>query len=115
MAANTAGPTRPENWDHMTTYNKQTIADLIDSQLPWEQVHEMMSGYKDPRRFDTYIEILQERVPWDDKILLPLGLALIHRTETGRIEGHQEHQRLRVWRLPRKLETPSQDLRSQDR
>ena len=35
----------------------------------------MMSSFKDPDRFDIY-DILQDRVPWDDKILLPYGLHL---------------------------------------
>ena len=71
----------------MKTYDKQTIADLIDGRLPWEQVHGIMSGYKDPGRFDTYIEILQERVPWDDKILLPLGphLYIVQKPDGSRV------------------------------
>jgi acetone carboxylase gamma subunit len=34
------------------------------------------SAQKDPRRFETYIELLEERVPSDDKIILPLGPKL---------------------------------------
>ncbi|MBI1987142.1 MAG: acetone carboxylase subunit gamma [Nitrospinae bacterium] len=55
------------------TYDKKTIADLIDARLPWTEVKNMMSSYKDPDRFDKYLEILQESVPWDERILLPLG------------------------------------------
>ncbi len=57
----------------MPDYDKKTIADLIDGKLGWPELHEMMSNYKDPDRFDKYIAVLQERAPWDDQILLPLG------------------------------------------
>ena len=32
-----------------------------------------MSATKDPPRFDLYLQVLQERVAFDDKILLPLA------------------------------------------
>jgi acetone carboxylase, gamma subunit len=56
-----------------TTYDKGTIADLIDGKLPWSDLKTMMSSYKDPDRFTQYVEVLQERVPWNERILLPLG------------------------------------------
>ena len=55
------------------SYDKGTIADLVDGTLPWKQVKDMMSSYKDPDRFIKYLEVLQERVPWGDRILLSLG------------------------------------------
>lgn len=55
------------------TYDKATIADLIDGKLPWSDLKDMMSSYKDPDRFDKYVAVLQERVPWADRIVLPLG------------------------------------------
>lgn len=54
-------------------YDRQTIRQLVDGTLPWPQAKEMMSSFKDPERFDTYVEVLQANVPWDDRILLPLG------------------------------------------
>ena len=54
-------------------YSKEEIRDLIDGKLPWNKVKEIMSYPKDDDRFDKYIEILQERVPWPEKILLPIG------------------------------------------
>lgn len=57
----------------MTSYNKAEIADLIDGNLPWNKTKAMMSSYKDDTRFDTYIEVLQERVTWNDPIILPIG------------------------------------------
>jgi acetone carboxylase gamma subunit len=57
-------------------YSKKEIQDLIDGKLPFSTVHGMLSRFKDPDRFDKYISILQERVQWDEPILLPYGLHL---------------------------------------
>ena len=54
------------------SYSKETIKDLIEARLPWERVKWIISGYKDEDRFDKYVEILQEKVPWKERILLPL-------------------------------------------
>ena len=59
-----------------TMYTRKQIEDLIDGKLPFHELHRMMSGFKDPDRFDKYVEILQDRVPWDDRILLPYGIHL---------------------------------------
>jgi acetone carboxylase gamma subunit len=55
------------------SYPKELISDLIDGRLPWTDTKRIMSAFKDPGRFDTYVSILQERVPWDETILLPIG------------------------------------------
>jgi acetone carboxylase gamma subunit len=55
------------------SYTKDDLKDLYDGKLPWEKVKEIMSKPKDDDRFDKYIEILQERVSWEERILLPLG------------------------------------------
>ena len=57
----------------MPSYPNDVIADLIDGKLPWEQTKRIMSAYKDEDRFDKYIQVLQERVPWPEQILLPIG------------------------------------------
>jgi len=62
--------------EKMPEYEKETLEKLIDGKLSWPEVKNIMSSFKDPDRFDKYVEILQERVPWDDRILLPLGLHL---------------------------------------
>ena len=68
------------------TYDKKTIADLINARLPWPEVKNMMSSYKDPDRFDKYMEVLQEGVPWKERILLPLGPHLfIVKKDSGEI------------------------------
>jgi acetone carboxylase gamma subunit len=53
--------------------DKQMLGDLIDERLDRSTIRAIQSGYKDPDRFDTYIELLQERAPWDDTIVLPFG------------------------------------------
>ncbi len=57
----------------MSKQDKATIAELVDGKLPWSDLKGLMSGFKDPDRFDKYVEVLQERVPWTDRILLPVG------------------------------------------
>ena len=53
--------------------DKDTLRDLVDEKLPRGQVRAIQSGFKDADRFDKYVEILQERVSWDDPIVLPFG------------------------------------------
>lgn len=57
----------------MPSYDKATVQDLIDGTLPWPSTKSIMSSYKDDDRFETYRAILQERVPWPEEILLPIG------------------------------------------
>ena len=57
----------------MTSYPKDVIRDLIDGRLPWQTTKQVMTDFKDDGRFETYLEILQERVPWKERILLPIG------------------------------------------
>lgn len=54
-------------------YDKKELKDLIDGKLPWSRVRAIISGPKDDDRFDKYLKILQDRVPWKNKILLPLA------------------------------------------
>ena len=54
------------------SYSKDTIRDLIDGKLPWDETKQIISGAKDSDRFDKYVAILQERVRFADRILLPL-------------------------------------------
>ena len=53
--------------------DKDTLRDLVDEKLPRGQIRAIQSGYKDPDRFDKYVEILQERVAWPERIVLPFG------------------------------------------
>ncbi len=56
----------------MTKYDKRTLERLIEGKLVWDELKPIISGRKDADRFDRIMEILQERVPWKEKILLPL-------------------------------------------
>ncbi len=60
----------------MTRYDRKTIEELIDGTLDWVQLKEMISSFKDPERFDLYLDVLQDRVSWPERILLPYGLHL---------------------------------------
>lgn len=93
----------------MTTYDKNTIAQMLDGKLPWESLKAMMSGYKDTDRFDTYLGVLQDRAPWEDKILLPLGPHLfIVRKKDGSIvtkssSGYEFGDYRQNWKLQARL------------
>ena len=60
----------------MPEYNLTEIERLVDGELPWARVQEIMKAPKDPDRFDKWLHILQGRVPWQEKILLPLTTHL---------------------------------------
>lgn len=63
-------------------YPKEDLRDLIDGKLSWEKVKSIMSHPKDDDRFEKYVEILQARVPWPEKILMPVG-EHIHVVQKG--------------------------------
>lgn len=54
------------------SYSKDTIRGLIDGKLSWEVTKQIISSPKDSDRFDKYVDILQERVAFKERILLPL-------------------------------------------
>lgn len=56
----------------MSEVTPEILAQLIDGRLPWALTKEIMSGHKDPDRFDKFLAIRQARVPWRERILLPL-------------------------------------------
>lgn len=58
------------------SYTQKEIHELVDGTLTWETVHRMLSMPKDKERFKMYREVLQARVPWDEEIILPIGLHL---------------------------------------
>jgi acetone carboxylase gamma subunit len=67
---------------HVVEVDESTLGLLIDGQLPWDDVHHIQSSYKDPKRFDTYVKVLQARVSWTDPIVLPLSpyLSIVKNT-----------------------------------
>jgi N-methylhydantoinase B/acetone carboxylase alpha subunit len=58
------------------TLERETLEAMLDEKLSRREVKDIQSGYKDPDRFDKWLSILQDRVAWDDPIVLPLGEAL---------------------------------------
>ena len=56
----------------MVKYDEKTLERMIDGELPWDELKPIISGRKDPDRFDKILSILQKRVPWEEKIILPL-------------------------------------------
>lgn len=50
----------------------KTLERMIDGELKWEELKPIISGRKDPKRFDKIMEILQGRIKWSEKIILPL-------------------------------------------
>lgn len=89
----------------VTEYSKKEIEDLIDGKLPFSMIHRMLSNFKDPDRFDVYVKILQERVSWDDLILLPYGLHLyiVKKQDGNRVVkcdcGHEFGSYQENWKL----------------
>ena len=57
----------------MSTYTKKQVSDLVKGTLDWDTVHLMLSMPKDEARYKLYMEVLQENVSYDDKIILAVG------------------------------------------
>lgn len=54
--------------------SKQNIRRLVEGEMPLEMIHEMVRmPQKDGDRFWKYLEVLQERVPWEEKILVRIS------------------------------------------
>ena len=60
----------------MSEYDIAEIEKLVDGKLPWPRVQEIMKDAKDSDRFEKWVQILQGRVSWPERILLPLTLSL---------------------------------------
>ncbi len=67
--------------------DRDTLAALLDEKLSRAEVKDIQSGYKDPDRFEKWIDVLQERVPYDDPIVLPVGegLNIVRRAADGEL------------------------------
>jgi acetone carboxylase gamma subunit len=93
----------------MPSYDKSEIADLIDGKLPWRDLKDMMSSYKDMDRFDKYVAVLQDRVTWKERILLPLSPHLfIVRKSNGEIvtkstSGYEFGDYRKNWKLAARI------------
>ena len=54
----------------------ETLEAMVEERLSRQEVKEIQSGYKDPDRFEKWIAVLSERVPYDEPIVLPCGEGL---------------------------------------
>jgi len=90
--------------DRLTS--KENIRRLVDGELPLEMVHELVRmPSKDEDRFWKYLEVLQERVEWPERILARLSdhLYVVAKEDGGRVtkcDCGQEFGDYRVnWKL----------------
>ena len=101
------------------SYSKRDLEDLYDGKLPWPKVKEIMSRPKDDDRFDKYIEILQERVLWSERILLPINEHLyVVEKEGDRIVkcdcGHEFGNYQENWKLKASIHVRNTDDKLQE-
>jgi acetone carboxylase gamma subunit len=68
--------------------SKENIRRLVDGELPLEIIEEMIRmPFKDPDRFIKYLEVLQERMSWQDRILARISdrLYVVAKDDGGRV------------------------------
>ena len=87
-------------------FSKDHFKLLIDGRLPWEEVKKVIRlSPKDADRFEKYMEILQARVPWKEKILLRISdhLYIVRKDNGDRIVkcdcGHELGDYRINWKL----------------
>jgi acetone carboxylase gamma subunit len=89
----------------MAAYERPLLEALYDGRLGATETHGVMSRYKDAERFESMLAIHQDRVPWKDPILLPLGEALfiVANADGERVTkcscGHEFGDYRRNWKL----------------
>jgi acetone carboxylase gamma subunit len=86
--------------------DRDTLAALVDETLTRREVKDIQSGYKDPDRFDKWLSVLQERVTYQDPIVLPAGegLNIVRRSSDGELVyrcdcGHDFCVHNRNWKM----------------
>lgn len=57
----------------MSVYTKEQVKKLTEGRLDWDTTLRMLSMPKDNERFAMYLEALQAKMDWSDRIVLPLG------------------------------------------
>ena len=60
----------------MSVYTQEQVNYLVEGKLDWDTTMRMLSMPKDHDRFRMYLNALQSKLPWDDKIILPISLHL---------------------------------------
>ncbi len=87
-------------------YTQEQVSNLIDGKLDWDTTMRMLSMPKDRERFQMYLEAVQARVPWKDRVVLPLGphlhIAQSPKTRQWRVKcdcGHDFCDYRKNWKL----------------
>jgi acetone carboxylase gamma subunit len=86
-------------------YDLKTIEALVDGKLPWRNLKGIMSAFKDKDRFEKYLQVMQSKVTWSDKILLPYGLhlSIVEKADKSRVVkcdcGHEFGDYKENWKL----------------
>jgi N-methylhydantoinase B/acetone carboxylase alpha subunit len=85
--------------------DRETLASLLDERLDRRAVKDIQSGYKDAGRFENWVAVLQERVPYHDPIVLPVGdgLNVVRGSDRGLVIrcdcGHDLGPPSRNWKM----------------
>jgi acetone carboxylase, gamma subunit len=72
----------------MSSVDKDLVRQLVDGKISRYDARSLLKmGTKDPDRFWTYLDILQERANWDDRILLRISdhLYVVRKQGGGRV------------------------------
>lgn len=72
----------------MEKVSKQLLRQLVDGDISRDDARELLKmNPKDAERFWTYLEVLQQRVPWPERILLRLSdhLYVVAKADGGRV------------------------------
>jgi N-methylhydantoinase B/oxoprolinase/acetone carboxylase alpha subunit/acetone carboxylase gamma subunit len=86
--------------------DRETLAAMLDEDLSRREIKDIQSGYKDADRFDKWVAVLAERVPYEDPIVLPVGegLNIVRRRADGELAircdcGHDFCGPERNWKM----------------
>ncbi len=102
--------------------SRETLEAMLDEKLSRREVKDIQSGIKDPDRFDKWVELLQERVDYDEPIVLPCGEGMnVVRGGDGELVirsdcGHRLLPLGRNWKMrradirPRRATSAARDL-----
>ncbi len=86
------------------SWPKDILTDLVAGKLDAETLQTMQQSPKEERRFWDILAIEQERVPWDDRILLAIGEGMyIVENQRGRVVKHSCGQEFGDYRQNWKL------------
>jgi acetone carboxylase gamma subunit len=89
----------------MSEPTKETLERMIAGRSSWDELVSVMRADKEPDRFRKYREVLQARVRWPERILLPLGdhLYIVQRADGTRVVkcdcGHEFADYRTNWKL----------------